>query len=125
MDARLHEEGGDAHEARQARGRLEQGATLVQPVAACRAVGPRHVGLGLDYCFDTEELDDFLRANPQMYPPEDGYASGVRMLAPEQIPEIVEGLLRGGYGDDDVRGILGGNLLRVARRVWKPVGAAA
>jgi len=36
-------------------------------------------------------------------------------------PNLVEGLLRRGYSDDDVRKILGGNLLRV----WRAVEAAA
>jgi membrane dipeptidase len=40
-------------------------------------------------------------------------------LAPEMLPELVEGLLRLGWSDADVKGLLGGNFLRVARRVWR------
>lgn len=82
-------------------------------------VGPEHVGLGLDYCFDRREMDDFLKNNPDIFPPEQGYASGIRIAAPEQIPEIAEGLLDTGYSEDEVRGMLGENHLRVARQVWK------
>ena len=35
------------------------------------------------------------------------------------MPELVDEMLRLGYSDAAVEGILGGNLLRVAQRVWK------
>lgn len=84
-------------------------------------VGVKHIGVGLDYVFDQEEMKDFIFNNPQSYPPAFGYQSveGVRYLPPEQIPEIAEELVRRGYSDDDLRAILGGNNLRVARQVWK------
>jgi microsomal dipeptidase-like Zn-dependent dipeptidase len=34
------------------------------------------------------------------------------------MPEIAEWLLRRGYREDELRGILGENLLRVAREAW-------
>jgi len=86
-------------------------------------VGPEHVGLGLDYVFDRQEMDDFVRDNPQTFPAEEGYAAGIAMVEPEQIPEIVDELARRGHSDDVVRNILGGNLLRVARQVWQPATA--
>jgi len=87
-------------------------------------VGPEHVGLGLDYVFDTAELEAFLHANPHLFPAEEGYAAGLHMIEPERIPEIVEHLARRGHDDDTIRMFLGGNLLRVARQVWQPVRAA-
>jgi membrane dipeptidase len=84
-------------------------------------VGADHVGLGLDYVFDTQELEDFLKANPKTFPAEEGYTAGVQMVEPERIPELVDEMLRRGYPDDAIRRILGGNHLRVARQVWKPV----
>jgi membrane dipeptidase len=36
-------------------------------------------------------------------------------------PNLVEGLLERGYSEDDIRKVLGGNLLRV----WREVEAAA
>ena len=83
-------------------------------------VGARHVGLGFDYVFDQAELDEFLKKNPQSFPPEDGYGSSTMNIArPEQMPEITEGLVKLGYKDADILGILGGNHLRVAEQVWK------
>ena len=38
---------------------------------------------------------------------------------PEQVPELTELMLRHGFAEADVRGILGGNWLRMARAVWK------
>lgn len=82
-------------------------------------VGPRHVGLGLDYVFDRAELDAFLANNPHIFPPEEGYGERQNLVEPEQLPEIADQLLALGYSDDDLRGIVGGNHLRVARAVWK------
>lgn len=81
--------------------------------------GIDHVGIGLDYVFDMEELNEYLRQNPDTFPPEGGYAEGVKFVEPEQAPEIVDALLGLGYQSEDIAKILGGNLLRVARDVWK------
>jgi membrane dipeptidase len=81
-------------------------------------VGVDHVGIGLDYVFDMSELDEYLRANPKMFPPSEGYADGLRIVAPEQLPGIVAGLLQRGYTTADIRKVLGGNFLRAARRTW-------
>lgn len=82
-------------------------------------VGPQHVGISLDYAFDQTELNDYVNANPDLFPPELGYGDGINMLEPEQLPEITDALLRLGYADDDLRLILGGNHLRIAERVWR------
>ena len=82
-------------------------------------VGPDHVGIGLDYVFDRQEVDDFVKKNPQIFPPEDGYSDGLTMLAPAAIPELIQGLVELGYDDDVLCKIMGGNHLRVARQVWK------
>lgn len=87
-------------------------------------VGPAHVGLALDYVFDTQELEDFVRANPALFPSEEGYTGGLRMVEPERIPHIVDALLARAYSDEAVRMVLGGNHLRVARQVWKTPGVA-
>lgn len=82
-------------------------------------VGPDHVGLGLDYVFDEEEVNAMLKSNPVLYPPEK-YPGRINMVRPEQIPDIADQLLAKGYGAADVRKILGSNHLRIARQVWKP-----
>lgn len=81
-------------------------------------IGIDHVGLGLDYVFDSSEFDDLL-TNTEIFPPELGYQGGIRMVAPEALEEIVTGLDRLGYSGDDLRAILGGNLMRVAKQVWR------
>jgi membrane dipeptidase len=82
-------------------------------------VGVQHVGLGLDYVFDQQELDDYVTQMKGTFPPGMGYEAGVRMVRPEQLPEIVDGLLQRGYSDADVQKVLGLNWLRVAQQVWK------
>jgi membrane dipeptidase len=50
--------------------------------------------------------------------PREWYAGKSDYLRPDQLPEVTEMLLRLGYGDDEVIGILGANYMRVAERVW-------
>ena len=80
---------------------------------------PDHVGLGLDYVFDQTELDDAV-SDETAFPVELGYRRGIQMVPPEAIAEIVERLLGLGYSDENIRSVLGGNLLRVAKQVWRP-----
>lgn len=93
--------------------------TIVRHVDyVAQLVGAEHVGLALDYVFDQQELLDYFKAHPEVFPDQEIYAEGIRMVAPEQIPEIAAGLARLGYGDEDLRAVLGGNHLRVARHCW-------
>ncbi len=103
---------------------LGEHGTVPQAVARHAAyvaelVGVAHVGFGLDYVVDTQELNDYVTAHPEMFPPELGYAAGMKMLAPEQVPELADALLEHGFSDADLGAMLGGNWLRVARQVWK------
>jgi membrane dipeptidase len=82
-------------------------------------VGPEFVGIGLDYVFDQQELADYLAANPKTFPPAE-YGNGLpALVTPEQIPQIAQQLLALGYDEDALRAILGGNHLRLARKVWQ------
>ncbi len=82
-------------------------------------VGPDHVGFGLDYVFDTDELNAYFAQNPALFPPDKGYGAGVRMVEPGRIPAIIETLIKLGWRDADLKNLLGGNHLRVANAVWK------
>lgn len=82
-------------------------------------VGVDHVGISLDTCFDEQELIDFVKANPEIFPPEHGYGKGLAIARPEQYPDIAEGLLARGYSEADAAKVLGLNFLRVAEAVWK------
>ena len=85
---------------------------------AVQLVGPDHVAIGTDFVFDRQELTDFLNDNPEMF--DDRMREmGIRIVSPEQIPEVADHLLRMNYSERDVRNILGENHLRVAREVWK------
>lgn len=92
-----------------------------EAIQACAATGGVVClnGIGLDYCYDNDEVNDYVHAHPELFPPEDGYADGINMLSPLELPAVVEELDRLGYGEVDLAKILGGNLLRVAGEVWK------
>ncbi|MCA3216666.1 MAG: dipeptidase [Betaproteobacteria bacterium] len=82
-------------------------------------VGPAHVAVALDYVFDLNELEEQVQKMRATFPPGLGYELGARFVAPEQLEQIV-GVLQGwGYRDEDLAALLGGNLLRLARTVWK------
>ena len=83
-------------------------------------VGPKHVSIALDYVFDLGELEAYFEQMKHTFPPEMGYSARPAFVAPEQLPEIVATLLGWGYREADLADILGGNLMRVARQVWKP-----
>lgn len=81
-------------------------------------VGEDHIGLGLDYVFDAEELNKDTIEKPHLFA---GYnvEGGLNMVAPEQITEIVEHLIRRGYSHDAIGKVLGENFIRVAEQVWR------
>lgn len=83
-------------------------------------VGAQHVGIGFDAVFDAAMVSDFARKRPDEWPvARDPNWSGFAYVMPEQLPEVVELLLRKGYADEDVRAILGENYMRICRKVWK------
>jgi membrane dipeptidase len=82
-------------------------------------LGPRHVGLGSDYVFDVSEFEEHVRKNPENFPPSLRQLGSYLQVEPERFPLIAEGLLKMGYTDTDVQGIMGHNNLRIAREVWR------
>jgi membrane dipeptidase len=82
-------------------------------------VGPAHVSIALDYVFDASELDAYIEKMKGTFPPGLGYEMGARFVPPEQLEDIVATLQRWGYSDTNLAALLGGNLLRLARQVWK------
>ncbi len=81
-------------------------------------VGAAHIGLGLDYVFDQASMDRSLAKSNAVWPEGFGYKPGIHFVPPEQLPELTEALLNRGYSESDIGGILGGNMMRVARAVW-------
>ncbi|HXQ36686.1 MAG TPA: membrane dipeptidase [Anaerolineales bacterium] len=81
-------------------------------------VGPEHVGIGLDYVVDKQELIEYIEGHPDVFPP-DKFNDYLSFVEPEQFPEFAELLYQKGYSEQIISGILGGNFLRVAENVWR------
>jgi membrane dipeptidase len=81
-------------------------------------VGPEHVGIGLDYVIDKQEVLDYIKNNPDVFPA-DKISDFMSFVEPEQIPDFTELLHQKGYSEQIISGILGGNSLRVAKETWK------
>lgn len=94
-------------------------------------VGAEHIGLGLDFYSGMAGVADPARAQaeyealvaagtwkPAVYPPPPyHYPQGLE--SPAGLPAVTERLLARGFSPAEVRGILGGNFLRVFEAVWR------
>ncbi|MEQ9044963.1 MAG: membrane dipeptidase [Sneathiellaceae bacterium] len=84
-------------------------------------VGARHAGLGLDYVHDVTGMMQLLADKPGFYRDGSYRVPEITFASPALIPDIAEALLRRNYPEADVRGILGGNFMRVFTEVcWAP-----
>lgn len=81
-------------------------------------VGPSHVGIGLDYVYDTQELEDCVQENPSLFGDSLQGAERFTFVPPTALPEIQAHLIQRGLNREEVHCILGGNLVRVASEVW-------
>lgn len=83
----------------------------------CELVGPEHVGVGLDFADEDEDDYEYFGYDERYYPrPPWIYPEGIRSFA--DVPNIAIGLKERGYADEQIRGILGENFLRVFETVW-------
>ncbi len=92
--------------------------------------GPQAVSVGVDYFeYQAGVVDDatagivydyLLKSGtwaPGEYPPPPWYyPEGMEL--PDKLPNLTAGLLRRGFAEEDVKGIMGGNLMRVFGQVW-------
>ncbi len=77
-------------------------------------VGAEHLAIGLDYVKDMDAIWKWTLDNPTAWPANNGdFAPPPAHAQPEQILELAAMMLSHGYSDAAVRGILGGNFLRV------------
>jgi membrane dipeptidase len=82
-------------------------------------IGAEHVGLGVDFSFDTESIIRKARSSAAQYPSGGGYDKELAFVQPEQVADLANLLLRRGFSAREVQGILGENWLRVTSQVWK------
>jgi membrane dipeptidase len=81
-------------------------------------VGDDHVGIGLDYVFDQEDLYQYIAADPRTFPPK-YYSQGANMVEPWRLREVTSELIARGHSTVTLKKLLGGNHLRIANRVWR------
>lgn len=83
-------------------------------------VGPEHAGLGLDFLDDPPRFWASVRAEAFRWPPLPFGKARVdtAFAGPEQMLELCDMMVRHGWPDDAVRGVLGENFLRAAERSW-------
>lgn len=82
-------------------------------------VGPKAVGISLDYVFDEEEVKQALATLKTTFPDPSAYAGPAKLAGPEAFVGIVASLMDRGYTSEDLAGIVGGNWRRVAQSVWR------
>jgi membrane dipeptidase len=83
-------------------------------------IGIDRIIIGLDYALAQPELDAIFLDRVDFWPPSQ-YPAGadIGYLEPECFPQVVDALLERGYTDDQVRGVMGENYLRVVAKVWR------
>jgi len=79
-------------------------------------IGTEHIAIGLDYVYDVEAEKQYMAGIKS--PVQGNYHNLNNFFQPEQLPDLTEMMLARGYTEQAVRGILGENYLRVARKVW-------
>jgi microsomal dipeptidase-like Zn-dependent dipeptidase len=85
-------------------------------------VGAEHTCWGSDHITPQVYVAalDFVLRNPESYPPELGYGSPTQIAQPGDIWGVVPVLEeKYGWSEEEVRGFLGENLLRVYKANWK------
>lgn len=82
-------------------------------------VGKDHVAVGVDYVHNYKEALHWVIRNPQKFPPSSGFAQETEMGLPQDIWGLVR-VLEDDYNwnEDEIRGLLGENLLRVYEANW-------
>lgn len=80
-------------------------------------VGAAHVGLGLDFAQEDEDDYDYFGYDERYVPkPPWIFPSGI--ASPADVGNIAPALRARGFAESEVRGILGGNFLRVFKQIW-------
>jgi membrane dipeptidase len=100
------------------RGTTEVGDLMAHIRYYADLIGPQHIALGIDNVYFLDQLYKKASARPGLWP-KGNPPPPWHYFAPEQIPLLGDALLDSGLSDNETRGILGENYLRVAEQVWK------
>lgn len=92
---------------------------------AVKVLGVDHVGIGTDDMMTVSRVADFAIENSHMYT-DNGYmvdafkrgATGCAEMSKHLAP-VIDELWKMGYSDEDIRKIMGENLVRVYKKSWK------
>lgn len=83
----------------------------------CKLVGTEHVALGLDTLYFSDQFAEFMQSqsitHPQNYAKKVAQAVSWRCVQPEEVVTVVELLLQRGYKEQEIKSILGNNILRL------------
>ena len=79
-------------------------------------VGPENVTIGLDTFGFSEREPDWAFESPHFPNPPNPNVEGLWRV--DQAPNVTAGLVERGFSEEEIRGILGENLLRVFEAVW-------
>ncbi|APW42745.1 peptidase M19 [Rhodoferax saidenbachensis] len=87
-------------------------------------VGAQHVGIGMDNSFPEDHLDETPPGGMDMdywWPKSAGYDRAIMTMnyvPVEDWAELPAALAAEGFGAEEVAGVMGGNMARVARETW-------
>ncbi|WNC73636.1 membrane dipeptidase [Thalassotalea psychrophila] len=92
---------------------------------AVKVVGIEHVGIGTDDMMTTSKVVGFAKANADVYT-DNGYmidafnrgATGCAEMS-KHLAAVIDELWKMGYSNEDMRKIMGENLVRVYKKSWK------
>jgi len=83
-----------------------------------RLVGIEHVGLGMDFAVEDEDDFVYFGYDLRYYPmPPWTWPTGLGGFFAD-IPNVTAKLHERGYADEEIRGVLGENFLRVFEQIW-------
>lgn len=82
-------------------------------------VGSEHVGIALDYVYDSQELLEYIANMRGTFGENQGMEFSCRFAPHETLVPLVARLLDLGYASKDLQNLLGANWYRVAKQVWK------
>ena len=81
---------------------------------------PQYLCAGSDYVYNYAGTLAWVLSNPDQFPPSMGYASPSHMGMPGEIWGVVRYLQEeNGWTDEEIIGLIGGNLLRVYKANWE------